>query len=169
MNTIQKHPAKNNRSLIPHPTARATKEKTERPIFPAALRAFPIVLAVGAILLGICTAIAYATPDPDAYAPPLSVGATALTAFIGGILTVRQCGKDTSAFFCGLIGGILLLLCQLLLSLCFSGSREWGLHSSVPVAILLRVGLILTEVLGALAGKPRKDSNRAHHRPPMAE
>ena len=88
---------------------------------------------------------------------------------IGGILTVRQCGKDTSAFFCGLIGGILLLLCQLLLSLCFSGSREWGLHSSVPVAILLRVGLILTEVLGALAGKPRKDSNRAHHRPPMAD
>ena len=66
MNTIQKHPAKNNRSLIPHPTARATKEKTERPIFPAALRAFPIVLAVGAILLGICTAIAYATPDGNA-------------------------------------------------------------------------------------------------------
>ena len=124
------------------------------PVLSGALRALPVSILSGFLLLLVCSGIAYAQADPDAFLTPLGVGAAGLSAVIGGIAAVRF--NRGGALLSGLCGGILYTGILMILSLCFF--RDAGSGYSPAVSLFLHAGIILLEVLGGFLGLPRKKS-----------
>lgn len=122
------------------------------PLLSGALRALPVSLIAGFFLLLLAAGIAYLQKDPNAYLTPLAIGATALSALVGGIVTVRF--NRRGALLSGLCGGILYTAVLMILSLCFF--RDAGSGYSPAVSLLLHAGVIAMEILGGFLGLPRK-------------
>lgn len=123
-------------------------------VLSGALRALPVSVLSGFLLLLVCAGVAYAQADPDAFLTPFGVGAAGLSAVIGGIAAVRF--NRGGALLSGLCGGILYTGVLMILSLCFF--RDAGSGYSPTVSLLLHAGIILLEVLGGFLGLPRKKS-----------
>lgn len=127
-------------------------------LFFGALRALIPTLVIGILLLLIAAAIAFAQPDPNVLQTPLAILSAGVTCLIGGILTARI--NKRLPLLSGLCGGILLTGVFMLLSLCFF--RDSGSGYSSTISLILHVGVIILECIGALIGYPRtkKQSSR---------
>ncbi len=142
-----------NRSHKPHkrPTRPIQEDNTSPALWFAHLaRALLFTAGIGALLSVIASLIAYFTPDPDRWVRPLGLGASFLTALLGGMVTARI--HKSSALLCGLLHGcactVLMLLTALLLKSLASGYTPM-------VSCLLHTGFFLCSVAGAYLGLPR--------------
>ncbi len=129
------------------PKSRATRP--ERGIIPSALRALLLQLPASILLLLCGAAVASSVADPNALMLPLSLGALALTAFFGGIMTAWLCGASGSPLLCGLCSGTLFsLLVLLAASLLRAGVSH--VHSfGIPMTLCLHLLLLPIAMLGA--------------------
>lgn len=128
-------------------------------VFTAALFALPVTAVIGLVLLLIVTAVAYANPDPDRLATPLSLAALGLTSLLGGLVAARR--GQQKPLLCGGMLGLLLVLLLLTASLFFSDeTRELlTLGLSAPLTWGLRGGVVLLSALGGRLGGRRSAQN----------
>ena len=112
-----------------------------------------ITVALGGVLLVVCSLIAYMTPDPDALVKPLGVLCAAMTSFFGGIIAVRI-HRHRAPLPAAMLNAILLSGLMLLLSLPLSSLSS---GYSAPISLLLHAFVFLLSALGAiLAARPSK-------------
>ena len=135
-------------------------EKSSNAALPTLLKsiliALPIALAVGLLLLLLCTALLLTTKDPDRYHDIAGLAVLYLTALLSGMLTTVLHGRRTP-LVCGLVsGGCLLLLFSL--PALFVRDNE---ITNVGIALLLRALLLPAATAGAvLLTKKRKKRRR---------
>ena len=133
---------------------RTVKNQPEEESFALWVRHFSkslSITALSALLLTLGSAlIAYFTPDPAALARPLGLACAALTAGIGGFVTVRI--HRHAALFCGLLNGSLATALMMLLSLFFTSHAS---GYSAGISALVHTSFILFSVAGAFLGLPK--------------
>lgn len=116
-----------------------------------------ITLGIGMALTVITSLIAYFSADPNLLIRPLGLTAAAMTALIGGFVTIRLHGH--SALLCGLFNGGMLTCAMILASLFL---KAYASGYSTLVSTLLHTALILFSVAGAFLGmsRPKKHTHR---------
>ena len=114
-----------------------------------------ISIGIGAFLLMIAALIAYFSPDPNRLILPLGLVTAGLTAFFGGLVTVRIHGH--SALMCGLLNGSLMTVLMLLVSLFFTSV---GMGYAAWLSCLLHSAFLLLSVAGAYLGLKRNRTPR---------
>jgi len=153
MNTHSHHTSHNPVGKHPDRPAHARVRPTEEPSdtqaggFSSILRSYPPVLgitALTALLLVTAAALGvYRSPDPTAWATPVSASVLAVSALVGGIMAgiLNRSSPVSASLVCGGLTAAMLIL----LSLCFGGKGDllsWGIRISVLPLHLL--GGILT-------------------------
>ena len=108
-----------------------------------------LTLGLGAILIFVTSLLLSFTTDPLRWAAPVGVAVSAVTAFLGGVGTIRI--HKQSALLCGLCNGSICLVLLLLMSL---GLREHASLSSPVHSLLLHLAFPLLSVVGAYVGRP---------------
>lgn len=146
------------RAALPAPATQKEDVSTSAGLMDAckaALQMLPIVALIGLLLLLVAAAIAYANADPDALITPLALSALGLTALLGGFLSARR-GRRTPAM-CGLIMGLLLLLCVYGASLAFGDESRAALTLglSTPLSLALHACVVLLSLIGGVLGRRR--------------
>ncbi len=121
-------------------------------------KSFLTTALIGALLLLVCSLIAYFTADPAHWAKPLGWSAAIITAFLGGWIALRMHGK--SALLCGLGNGALLLLVGWLLSACLEDAPSLPLWQ----ALLFRGVFLLLSLAGAYLGRSSGEPKKRKHR-----
>ena len=132
-----------------------SRDTSATPGFSAALRnaacGVLIACAVGALLLLVVTAAAYAQDDPDSLTMPLGYAVAAVVALTAGAITARRNGR--AVLLCGLLSAAILLLVFTVLSLFpHAQARE---PMSVGVSLALHAALLPLSCLGAYLGRRR--------------
>ncbi len=132
-----------------------TRKQTDKPTLSFSLlgKSLLITVCIGLGLILLSSLCVYFLADPAAWIPPASLTASALTAFLGGVIAVRLHGH--SALLCGLCNGAMLTAIMLPLSLLLRSYASgldawvsWGMHAL----------LLLLSVAGAAIGlqRPRR-------------
>ena len=121
------------------------------------LKGSAVTVGIGFAMTVVASLIAYFSADPNTMIQPLAWGASALTALMGGFLTVRF--HKHSALICGLFSGGALTCIMILASLFL---KSYASGYSVLMSTLLHTGFILLSISGAFLGlkKPKKTSHR---------
>lgn len=133
-------------------------------VLSAALFALPVTALVGAVLLLIVTAVAYANPDPDSLTTPLSLAALGLTSVLGGLVAARR-GRG-KCLLCGLTLGLLWTLLLVGFSLLFGDEarRQLTLGLSSLLSWLVHGGVIFLSALGGKMGGRRAPKSKHRQR-----
>lgn len=128
-------------------TAASTATGGMIPALRACLRGALFAMIAFIALSMIAVAIAYATPDPDAWITPLALCVMALSPIIGGWIALRAGRRQgcRSRVACGLLCGAIILALVFCLSLCLPDDLQgqwpslvaWGLRAAIPVFCLL--------------------------------
>ena len=113
-------------------------------------------MAAVVVLLLIFCAIATSAENPGFLVAPLSLAASYLGAFIGGVAAVRRSGDGVMS---GLIAGAVMLAAVFLLSLLPLPSSRWP---SSACAILLLM-MLPASVLGSIAGHKREKRKKPRY------
>lgn len=114
-------------------------------------RAALIACAVGAVLLFVLTAVAYAQDDPDAMVRPLGYAIAAIVALTAGAVTSHQNGRQV--LLCGLLAAAALLLIFAALSfLPMFADRE---PMATGLSLGLHAALLPLSIAGAYLGRRR--------------
>ena len=121
------------------------------------LKALPVTLLVGVLLLLATTALLMTTEDPAKHHVPLALASLYLSALLGGITATRFCHRRAPAF-CGIGIGVLLLALFATLSLLLP--RELASHGALDV--LAKAAVPAASILGAMLGA--KEKKRRHRR-----
>jgi putative membrane protein (TIGR04086 family) len=108
-----------------------------------------LTLGIEATLIGIGSLMLSFTADPLAWATLLGVVLSAVTAFLGGVITIRI--HKQNALMCGLCIGSLCLAALFLISL---GFRSASSRYSPTLSLLMHLGVPLLSVAGAYLGRP---------------
>ena len=115
-----------------------------------ALLAYLLTLGVGLLSILIFSLTVYFTPDPGRLTRPAGLLCIALTSLVGGAFAVRIRGKET--LLSALLNASLLSATLLALSLPFhSGATGY----SLPLVLLLHLGIFLLSIFGAVVARPR--------------
>ena len=142
---------------------RATRRRTEesvslKTVLKSTLFALPVAALVGLLLSRVVTAVLLKTKNPTA---PSTVAGRILfyiTAAVLGAVTVRI-HKRRAPFFCGLVGGVLLLSLQIACFLALQGTGA----GSTALSLLLCVLILPVTLLGALLAAREKKQKRRRH------
>ena len=120
-----------------------------------ALRTLLWSIGVGALLCVAAALGAYFSPDPTRMILPLGLAASALTALLGGVISIRTHGHG--ALIAGLTNGALLMALMILGSLfckpLATGYAAW-------LSLLLHALFLLLSVIGASVGRRRTPKPR---------
>ena len=129
----------------------------------ACLKALAVTVLSAALLLLICTAIAYGTEDPDKMVGTLSLTALFLSAAIGGIVGARLSDEGALAgAICGAMTALLVFLFSFL-------PVSSGADRSVGMTVLLYAAVVAAGCVGGLFGKNRgKKRGKKHPKYPKA-
>lgn len=150
---IKRHPSK--ALPIGRKQDKGREEDSPAQFFKNALRALLWSVCVGALLCVAAALVAYFSPDPTRMILPLGLSASALTALLGGVISIRTHGH--SALLAGLTNGALLTAVMILISLfckpLASGYATW-------LALLLHTLFLLLSVVGASVGRRRTPKRR---------
>ena len=135
-----------------HPKKATARRTEDAQIFSPSilLKSMLITLGVGIALLVMASLCAYFFNDPNQLILPLGLTASAMTAFIGGIVSIRMQGH--SALLCGLCNGAAVCAVMILASLFFK-SLSSGYSALVSAA--LHAGFLCLSVAGAYLGQKR--------------
>ena len=114
------------------------------------LKSLLFTLLCGLLLILIFSLGVYFYPDPDTLIPPLALLASALTALLGGIFSIRIHGQGI--LLSGLCNGCATTAALMLLSLFFTKHAS---GYSAGIALLLHAAFLLLSVLGAYLGMRR--------------
>ena len=105
----------------------------------------------GILLISAATAAAYANPDPLSLAPPLSLAATLISAFLGGFAAQKKAKE--SPLVCGLVFGGLAALVSMFL--CFILKNTPSSNYAFWQSALLHGAMVIFSLFGALAGNAK--------------
>lgn len=126
----------------------------------ATLIALPITLVLGLCLLLVATALLLSTKDPDHYHGTVALPMLYLTAFLGGMITVRIAHRH-SPFVCGVCEGILLVALFSFVALILPDTLSSA--GTGYVKFFLRLVIIPASLLGAFLGAREKKHKRRRH------
>ncbi|MBQ8408967.1 MAG: TIGR04086 family membrane protein [Clostridia bacterium] len=147
--------AKNQRSIVPAHSASLVARSREKEdasllstVMSSALTGTLTALALGAILLFIMTAVAYANTDPAILLSPLSLAALLPSMFAGGFVCAKKVKE--APLLCGIVCGGMITVISILLSVILRGLPSSG-YEFWQTALLHAIAILFT-VLGAFAG-----------------
>jgi len=123
----------------------------------SALKAQIAVLLSGIVLLLLFCTIASSVEDPDSILSPLSLCALFLSAFFGGLASVRISGDGILS---GILSGSITALLILLLSLL----PLPGCEKTITEKMLSYLCIIASSTAGAMIGKKRTTKKKPHKR-----
>jgi putative membrane protein (TIGR04086 family) len=113
-----------------------------------------------ALLLNLVASVAaYFSPDPVTLARPLGLAASAITALLGGWITVRI--HRHAALWCGLASGCAMITLMLLFSFCV---KPLASGYSLPITLLLHFSYVALSLVGAFLGIHRKPKSTVKRR-----
>lgn len=130
-------------------------EDSPAQFFRHALHALLWSIGVGVLLCVAAALAAYFSPDPTRMILPLGLSASALTALLGGVISIRRHGHG--ALLAGLTNGALLMALMILGSLfckpLASGYATW-------LSLLLHALFLFLSVVGASLGRRRTQKRK---------
>ena len=133
--------------------ARTRSEQGNAPLpLLSAVKALAIDLGISLLLLLSAALAAYFTPDPDRLVLPLGLAVAAISAFLGGYLTLIL--HRRSALLCGLCFAALMTLLSLPLTLLLSA---YGVAYPLLLTCTMRTLLFLLSVAGAFCALRRME------------
>ena len=143
------------RTKSKHPTKKHATRRTAQDcdaISPSKVcKAMLLTVAVGIALLLPASLLAYFYKDPTSLIPVCGLGASALTAFFGGMIAGRI--HRHSLLTVGLLNGILITLLMLVLSLFF---QKQSSHYPGWASALLHASFLILSAFGALTTPAKK-------------
>ena len=144
-----------------HKNAKRSSPETDSPILWVKHlgESVTITLGIGSAMLFLFSLGIYFCPDPTLYIAPLGLFSSALTALLGGFITVRIHGH--SALLCGLFHGGLLTFVTLLIALFFKSGVSG--YSAGTVCLLHSISILLS-VAGAYIGLLMSEKRKKHRR-----
>ena len=153
------------KGILPAKSARASKETQGAGFASGVLWGMALCFASGLILLIIGAAVAYLSPDPDAWIMPLGFVAMVLSCLAGGIGVGYKC--NTGILPCSLLCGCIYICLGLLLGLFFgtelrqSLTLGLGLGASLGiraglVALFCAAAILTAQIKSKLGARPRK-------------
>ena len=149
------------RTKSKHPTKKHATRRTAQDcdaISPSKVcKAMLLTVAVGIALLLPASLLAYFYKEPTALLPVCGLGASALTAFLGGMIAGRI--HRHSLLTVGLLNGVLITVLMLVLSLFFQSESS---HYPAWASALLHAAFLLLSALGALTTPPQKTKRKKH-------
>ena len=122
------------------------------------LKALPVALLAGILLLLGATALLMTTQDPAKHHASLALTSLYLSALLGGIAATRFCHRRAPAF-CGIGIGMLLLLLFSALSILLPGELA---AQDGALGVLARSAVPAASLLGSMLGA--KEKKRRHRR-----
>ena len=133
--------------------ARTRSEQGNAPLpLLSSVKALAIDLGISLLLLLSAALVAYFTPDPDRLILPLGLSVAAISAFLGGYLTLIL--HRRAALLCGLCFAALMTLLSLPLSLLLSA---YGVAYPLLLTCTMRTSLFLLSVAGAFCALRRME------------
>lgn len=127
----------------------ASPESEAASFWKKVLLSYLLTLGVTLLLLLVCSLGAYFTPDPNALTLPMGLISSALSAFLGGIISIRIHRKNLLAVT--LLNALLMNLGMILLSIPMTA---YATGHTTLISILLHAGYLLLSPLGGLLGHP---------------
>ena len=136
-----------------HPTAELSQSPAH--LLSSSLIGFLCALIAILPISALCAALCLLAKDPNTLTVPCALLSLGLSSLIGGFCATRRHGS--APLPCGMLCGVLLMLLSYLLSWIFASQES---VFSAPIAHLLRLGILLFTLLGALLGAHKKSSRR---------
>ena len=122
-------------------------------VWQSCLKALPITLGVGLLLLLLCTAILLTTEDPNRFSGAVGIAVLCGTALLGGMIVTRLHDRR-SALLCGLAEGVALFLVLTVPALLLSGG------GGMATGLLTRCLVIPCAIAGAVWSARQKRQGR---------
>ena len=148
-NTARKYDRKT-RPSPRHPSSPSSKGSPLSSFLKKMLKSLLWTLLCGLLMNLIFSLGVYFYPDPDSLIPPLALLASALTALLGGVFSIRIHGQGV--LLSGLCNGCAVTAVLMLLSLFFADHAS---GYSAGIALLLHTAFLLLSILGAYLGVRR--------------
>lgn len=140
-------------------TAQNRDEESFLTLAQSTAKSAAITLGIGAALLLTASLAIYFYSDPILLIRPIGLLASALTAFLGGIVAIRVHKK--APLLCGLLNGCAVMVAMMILSLFF---RSHASEYPTWIAALIHAAFPLLCVLGAMVGGKRSKPHARRHR-----